>query len=236
MCLKGMGMEDAGNLEQASQIFFMAWHEAQDDFEKFISAYYYAGCQKSNDQALNWLERALEFAVKLDDYGIKSALPALYIKIAKCYELMSDHETAKIKYDLADRLKAVAQDTGPFYHGTKANLQAGDLLTPGGVSNYRLDLKMNHIYFTANIKGAGLAASLAKGEGENRVFIVEPTGEFEDDPNVTDKKFPGNMTRSYRSLEPLKIIGEVKDWQSQTPEELQRWLEKLSENQGEIIN
>ena len=95
---------------------------------------------------------------------------------------------------------------------------------------------MNHIYFTALINGAGLAAALAQGEGHERVYIVEPTGPFENDPNVTDKKFPGNPTRSYRSQAPLKIVGEVEDWVRLTPEERQQWRERLANNKGEIIN
>ena len=85
-----------------------------------------------------------------------------------------------------------ASDTGPFYHGTKADLQAGDLLTAGFKSNYYTDVVMNHIYFTALVQAAGLAAELAPGDGQPRVFLVEPVGDFENDPNVTDKKFPGN--------------------------------------------
>ena len=95
---------------------------------------------------------------------------------------------------------------------------------------------MNHIYFTALVNGAGLAAALAKGDGPERVYIVEPTGDFENDPNVTDKKFPGNPTRSYRTKAPLKIVGEVTDWVRQTPAEIQKWREKLANNKGDIIN
>jgi Rifampin ADP-ribosyl transferase len=127
-------------------------------------------------------------------------------------------------------------DKGPFYHGTKADLQVGDLLTAGFRSNYKAEVIMNHIYFTALVNGAGLAAALAKGDGRERVYIVEPTGSFENDPNVTDKKFPGNPTRSYRSQAPLKIIGEVTDWVRPTPEELQKWRELLANIKGEIIN
>src|ERR1700742_176261 len=119
-------------------------------------------------------------------------------------------------------------DDGPFYHGTKADLRVGDLLTAGFQSNYRPEVTMNHIYFTALINGAGLAAELSKGAGRERVYIVEPVGAFEDDPNVTDKKFPGNPTRSYRTKEPLKIVGEVTDWVRLTPEELQKWRDKLA--------
>lgn len=128
------------------------------------------------------------------------------------------------------------QDNGPFYHGTKADLHIGDLLTAGFPSNYRPEVVMNHIYFTALFNGAGLAAELARGSGNPRVYLVEPTGDFEDDPNVTNKKFPGNPTRSYRSQAPLKIIGEVTDWVRLSPEELQQWRERLANITGEIIN
>lgn len=131
-------------------------------------------------------------------------------------------------------------DEGPFYHGTKADLKIGDLLNAGFNSNYKSEVIMNHIYFTALPNGAGLAAALAEGSGHDRIYIVEPTGRFENDPNVTDKKFPGNPTRSYRSTEPLKIVGELKDWVRLTDEELQNWKEriaKLRENpDAEIIN
>jgi hypothetical protein len=131
-------------------------------------------------------------------------------------------------------------DEGPFFHGTKAALRVGDLLTAGFRSNYRPDVVMNHVYFTALRDGAGLAAELAPGDAPPRVYIVEPTGPFEDDPNVTDKKFPGNPTRSYRSREPLRIVAEVTDWKRLTPEELQAWRDRLAairaDARGEIIN
>ena len=133
-----------------------------------------------------------------------------------------------------------ALDVGPFFHGTKADLRAGDLLTAGFRSNYRPEVVMNHIYFTALRDGAGLAAELAAGEGAPRVYVVEPTGAFENDPNVTDKKFPGNPTRSYRSAEPLRIVGEVTGWTRQTPEALRAWRDRLAvmraDDRGEIIN
>ncbi|MCU7615324.1 NAD(+)--rifampin ADP-ribosyltransferase [Chryseobacterium sp. GMJ5] len=131
-------------------------------------------------------------------------------------------------------------DNGPFYHGTKADMQIGDFLTAGFESNYYPEIIMNHIYFTALKNGAGLAAALSKGDGKERIYIVEPTGMFENDPNVTDKKFPGNPTRSYRSAEPVKIVGEVKEWIRLTDEELQNWKERIAvmrENpDAEIIN
>ncbi len=131
-------------------------------------------------------------------------------------------------------------DDGPFFHGTKIALGDGDLLTAGNRSNYRPEIVMNHVYFTALRDGAGLAAELAPGDGVPRVYVVEPTGPFEDDPNVTDKKFPGNPTRSYRSTAPLRIVGEVTDWTRQTPEALQAWRDRLAaireDDRGEILN
>lgn len=130
-------------------------------------------------------------------------------------------------------------DAGPFFHGTKAVLSPGDELTAGFRSNYRPEIVMNHIYFTALLDGAGLAAHLAVGEGEPRVYEVEPTGTVENDPNVTDKKFPGNPTRSYRSAEPLRIVREVTDWTRLTPAIVQEWQDRIAQinaERGEIIN
>ncbi len=132
------------------------------------------------------------------------------------------------------------EEEGPFYHGTKADLHEGDLLTAGFHSNYHPEVVMNHIYFTALIDGAGLAAEVSRGDGEPRVYLVEPTGDYEDDPNVTDKRFPGNPTRSYRSREPLRVISEAHDWPRLSPEALQDWRDRLavllSDERAEIIN
>ena len=236
LCMLGMSMEENGKAEDASLMFLKAWSEATDDFERFISAYYVARHQNNISDKLKWLETSLQFALKLNDNTVKSAFPSLYLNIAKCYEELCDADKAKKNYELSNSYKGTPSDKGPFYHGTKADLQVGDLLTAGGDSNYKPELKMNHIYFTAIVSGAGLAAALAKGDGRERIYIVEPTGEFENDPNVTDKKFPGNLTRSYRSQEPLKIIGEETEWVKQMPEELRQWREKLANNKGEIIN
>jgi len=127
-------------------------------------------------------------------------------------------------------------DAGPFYHGTKVDLQVGDLLTAGFKSNYDDSVVMNHIYFTALPKGAGLAAEMTKGDGKPRVYVVRPTGEFENDPNVTDKKFPGNPTRSYRSKFPLKIISELESWESYDLEFIQQLKSRVETGMGEIIN
>lgn len=236
LCLQGMNLEDKGEFEEAGRLFLRAWNEATDDFEKFLAAYYAARHQKKVSDKLKWLETALRLALKINDDAVKSAFPALYTGIAECFEELNDPDNAKKNYETASLFAGEPSDTGPFYHGTKADLQAGDFLTAGYGSNYQPELTMNHIYFTALINGAGLAASLAKGDGRERVYIVEPTGSFENDPNVTDKKFPGNPTRSYRTEAPLKIVGEVTAWARQTPEELQKWREKLANNKGEIIN
>jgi rifampin ADP-ribosylating transferase len=130
-------------------------------------------------------------------------------------------------------------DDGPFFHGTKADLRVGDLLTPGFRSNYRHEVTMNHVYFTSRLDGAGLAAEIIPGEAPPRVYEVEPTGSFEDDPNVTDKKFPGNPTRSFRSAAPLRIVAERDDWTRLTPETLAWWRHRLAEmrdENAEIIN
>ena len=235
-CLQGINMEEKGNPEEASKLFLQAWNEATNDFEKFIAAHYVARHQKNVPDKLKWLETALQYGLKINDDTVKSAFPSLYLNIAKCYEDLNDPVKAKINHEASLSFKDKPSDKGPFYHGTKADLQAGDLLTAGGSSNYQPELTMNHIYFTALANGAGLAAALAKGDGAERVYIVEPTGNFENDPNVTDKKFPGNPTRSYRSRAPLKILGESTDWVRQTPEEIQKWREKLENNKGEIIN
>jgi tetratricopeptide (TPR) repeat protein len=235
-CLIGMAIEEKGLLDEASKCFHKAWSDAKYDFEKFISAHYLARVQNNVLDKLNWLERMLEIGLEINDDSIKSALPLLYADLSKCHEELNDAEKAKIYSELANSISDNPTDAGPFYHGTRADLEVGDLLTPGGNSNYNPQLKMNHIYFTALPSSAGLAAALAKGNGGERVYIVEPTGTFENDPNVTNKKFPGNPTRSYRSHLPLKIVGEAKDWAKQAPEDLNKFKNKLANGSGEIIN
>ena len=125
---------------------------------------------------------------------------------------------------------------GPFFHGTKARLAVGDLLAAGFRSNYDDGVVMNHVYFTAIAKGAGLAADMARGAGRPRVYVVVPTGDFEDDPNVTNKKFPGNPTRSYRSRHPLRVVGEIESWECFDPEFVQHLRDRVAAGMGEIIN
>ena len=131
-----------------------------------------------------------------------------------------------------------ARDLPPgtiFYHGTRADLKAGDLLSPGFESNFR-DGKLSWIYFTAGLEAATWGAELAKGEGRERIYIVEPTGAFEDDPNLTDQRFPGNPTMSYRSRDPLRIVGEVEQWQPHSAEQLQAMKDGIAKLEAEGRN
>ena len=122
---------------------------------------------------------------------------------------------------------------GPFYHGTRIRFQAGDLLTPGRASNFEEGRISNNVYFSASLEaaiwGAELATSLAGDEGRGHVYVVEPTGAFEDDPNLTNKRFPGNPTRSYRTRNALRIVAEVEDWQGHPPETIRQMLDHLEE-------
>lgn len=130
-------------------------------------------------------------------------------------------------------------DVGPFYHGTKAKLKVGDQLDVGFFSNYGSREKANYLYLTATLDAAIWGAELAVGTDKERIYIVEPTGEIENDPNLTDKKFPGNPTRSYRTKQPLLVVGEVFDWEGHSPEVLQHMkdhLENLKKLGIEAIN
>ena len=122
-----------------------------------------------------------------------------------------------------------------FYHGTKAELKTGDLLVAGYDSNYGTGKPMSWIYFTGTLEAAIWGAELAAGEARERIYLVEPTGAFVDDPNLTDKKFPGNPTLSYRSREPLKVVGEVETWQGHSPERLQEMKDHLARLKAEGI-
>jgi hypothetical protein len=120
-------------------------------------------------------------------------------------------------------------DEGPFYHGTKAELKPGDLLVPNFNSNYGERKGANFVYMTATLVAATWGAELAVGDGPGRIYIVEPTGDFENDPNLTDKKFPGNPTRSYRTRQPLRIVDEVLGWEGHSKEQLQTMKDHLEE-------
>ena len=119
-------------------------------------------------------------------------------------------------------------ESGVLLHGTKADLTVGDLLVPGRESNFAPGRIMNHVYVTETLDAATWGAELAVGEGRPRIYIVEPVGTLEDDPNVTDKKFPGNPTRSYRSREPVKVVGELENWVGHAPEQIEAMRDGLA--------
>jgi len=116
-----------------------------------------------------------------------------------------------------------------FYHGTKADLSVGALIRPGFASNFGKRAIAAFVYLTETLDAATWGAELALGEGQGRIYVVEPTGPFEDDPNLTDKKFPGNMTKSYRTRDPLRIVGEVVDWQRHSPERLKAMKDRVED-------
>lgn len=126
-------------------------------------------------------------------------------------------------------------DAGPFFHGTKAKLQIGDFLEPNFNSNYQ-DKKSNYIYFTATLDAAKWGAELARSDQQERIYIVEPTGEFENDPNLTNKRFPGNPTRSYRSAAPLKVVAELGSWERHTDAQIEAMLAGLQKLKDEGKN
>ncbi|RJQ51615.1 MAG: NAD(+)--rifampin ADP-ribosyltransferase [Actinobacteria bacterium] len=127
-----------------------------------------------------------------------------------------------------------------FFHGAKVDLKTGDLIEPGHGANFgNLNRTTTYVYLTGTLDAATWGAELALGEGRGRIYIVEPTGTIEDDPNLTDKKFPGNPTKSYRSREPLRVVGEVVDWQGHSHEELKAMkdgLERLKQQGVEPID
>lgn len=127
-------------------------------------------------------------------------------------------------------------DRGPFFHGTKAELQIGDLLEAQHASNYQ-EKKSNYIYFTAGLEAAKWGAELAASNSKERIYLVEPLGDFENDPNLTDKRFPGNPTRSYRSKSPLKVIAELGTWERHSDDEINHMLASLKvlRDQGKAI-
>lgn len=140
---------------------------------------------------------------------------------------MSTEEWTPVTFEHCDHVG------GPFYHGTKSELKPGDELVPGFGSNFQADRVSNNIYFTALVDtaawGAELATALAGSEGRGHIYIVEPLGPFEDDPNVTNKRFFGNPTRSYRTLGALRVIGELEDWEEHSPEVLKEMLDNLAQ-------
>lgn len=124
--------------------------------------------------------------------------------------------------------RSAATDPGPFFHGTKAQLEIGDVLVPGHSSNFG-DRRANHVYLTATLDAAVWGAELAVGEGRGRIYQVQPTGPVEDDPNLTDQRFAGNPTRSYRTRDAVRVVAEVDDWEGHSPEVLENMRDHLEE-------
>jgi rifampin ADP-ribosylating transferase len=146
--------------------------------------------------------------------------------IAESIALSSDSEYLPVT------LESCSHVDGPFFHGTKLAFDPGDLLVPGPPSNYHEGRISNHVYFSALLEpavwGAELAVALAGGGEQCRIYLVEPTGPFEDDPNVTNKRFPGNVTRSYRTRHPMRIVEEVQGWEGHAAEVIQGMLDNLA--------
>jgi hypothetical protein len=134
-----------------------------------------------------------------------------------------------------DPTRLGSEDPGPFFHGTKADLRVGDLISPGRSSNFGAGLTANFVYLTGTLDASVWGAELAQGEGPGRIYLVEPTGPFEDDPNLTDQKFPGNVTRSYRTRDPLRVVAEVVSWEGHDPEALQHMLDVVEKAKSEGI-
>lgn len=236
LCLQGMAAEAQGDLPGATLLFQQAWGEAHAHFEKYLAAWYLARCEPAAAARLGWYEVALRHAIAANDISASSGFSSLHMQMAACHNELGNAAQAAGCRQAASQCAGTPPDNGPFYHGTRAQLQVGDLLSPGFSSNYQSDLLMNHVYFTAMPNGAGLAAALAQGTSPERVYVVVPTGDFENDPNVTDKKFPGNPTRSYRTSSPLKIVAQLDDWARQSAEQVAGWRQRLDSNTGEIIN
>ncbi len=146
--------------------------------------------------------------------------------IAEAIAESSDTDDIPVTFESCDHVK------GPFFHGTKTAFDVGDRLVPGHLSNYHEGRISNHVYFAALLEpavwAAELATALAGSEERGRIYVVELNGPFEDDPNVTNKKFPGNVTRSYRTRHPMRVIDEVQTWQGHTPEALRGMLDNIA--------
>jgi hypothetical protein len=146
--------------------------------------------------------------------------------IAEAIEASNDTDHVPVTFESCDHIE------GPFFHGTRIGFAPGDQLVPGYASNYHDGRVARHVYFSALLEpaiwGAELAVALTVGEGRGRIYVVEPTGPFEDDPNVTDKRFPGNATQSYRTRHPMRVVSEVETWEGHPPEVLQGMLDSLA--------
>ena len=148
------------------------------------------------------------------------------MSIAESIALADGRGTEPVTFERHDHV------SGPFFHGTRYAFGVGDLLVPGTPSNYQAGRISNHVYFASllgpAIWAAELANALAGIAERGHIYVVEPTGPFEDDPNVTDKRFPGNVTRSFRTPHPMRVVDEVTGWEGHPPDVLQGMLDNLS--------
>jgi hypothetical protein len=165
--------------------------------------------------------------MKSDDreLGVKSQ-PIATMSIAEAIAAASETDYVPVTFEASSHVD------GPFFHGTKMTFEIGDRLVAGCLSNYQQGRVSNHVYFASLLEpalwAAELAVALANQQGPGRIYVVEPTGPFEDDPNVTNKKFPGNVTRSFRSRDPMRIIDEVQSWEGHPLEVLQMMIDNLA--------
>src|SRR3954469_19601755 len=153
---------------------------------------------------------------------------------AKCDALDNGDWTEQSQSDsmggMSEPVPFAIYEPGVYLHGTKADLAVGEMLVPGRESNFEDGRIMRYVYFTATLDAAVWGAELAAGDGREGIYIVEPTGEFENDPNLTDKRFAGNPTQSFRSREPLRVVGELVDWVGHSPEKLQAMRDAVQRN------
>lgn len=140
-----------------------------------------------------------------------------------------DHPTGPTPFEI--------HASGALFHGTKADLAPGDLLVPGRPSNFEEGRTLHHVYVTSTLDAAAWGAELAAGDGPGRIYVVEPTGALEDDPHVTDQKFPGNPTASFRTKDPVTVVGELLDWVGHSPEQQQAMHDGLADlrRQGRAV-
>lgn len=194
------------------------------------------------DATYVYLSPNLDAAIWAAELAAGDGLPRVYV-VEPAGEIDEDPELAGAKiptmsYRSREPLRVTGEVTEwPLYHGTRADLQPGDLIKPGRTSNYgKQDRTTTHVYLTRTLDAATWGAELAAGEGRGRIYIVEPTGPIEDDPDLTNKRFRGNPTKAFRSREPLRITGEVTNWQGHSPEAVKAmkdWLAELAKRDAE---
>lgn len=191
-----------------------------------VSAHRTAPGIASHPISRNGVYSSTSLAGQREDSVADEQQQAQMTSIAEAIEASGTTEYVPVTFDSCEHVG------GPFFHGTKTKFTIGDELVPGQGSNYHEGRVANHVYFAALLEpaiwGAELAVALGGGAGRERVYIVEPTGPFEDDPNVTSKRFPGNVTQSYRTCHPMRILGEVESWEGHPPEILQDMLDNIA--------